>query len=1221
MIEILSKVKDKALKSEIIKSLDRETEIKLENFIKSSEFARLIIEKSPQLILHFIHLSEIAKINSKNEKNIDFHSQYLEINDLKDPDELMRKIREIKNEEVVKLAMEEFLNINQTGQTVLKLSELADFCIDYAVKCAVLKLKPEFKISIEFLKENFIIIGMGKLGGEELNISSDVDLIFFGKDSVLKDESFGEGLKEFLIIFLDFLRISLPEGFLYRVDLRLRPEGEIGPLIMGTDDAIDYYKTRGRQWEMQALIKNRLVWGSRDLYDHFQASIEKIIYTHHDTQKILIEIKDIKDRIEKKIESDTMGVNSGNFYTGNKNKKIINIKLSPGGIRDIEFIIQFLQLIHGIRYPEIRKRNSMAALQSLKTFKIITEKEFDVLSKNYLTLRKIENILQFRNNLAEQNLPENDENLEIIFSPWLSKDFELHENNFSQELRKKIKKKMLDVRNIFTSLFDETIRYLKLRDNLINNYPDIPGELLKDHFLRLDSEYFLRFDEEGIHHHIKMIEKLNRENLVEISESMTASREWDICIVAFDYYYEFSKIAGLISANYLKIIKGESFTYCDFQQLNSDKNDQLYRRRKKQIYNGYNKDNPLDFLYKRKIVCIITAKVLDSIPDKKIKSSEYKPDWDNFKKDLNIILHFLDNNQTRLAEEFLNNRILSIIPRVPASISTSFYPVEIDIDNESSSQYTILYIKSKDSFAFLYTFTNVLALKNYYIFKIEIDTIHDMAVDRLFIMTRDGNKIISKEKIEELKITITLIKQYSAILLNTINPDKALRYFDELLDRVLESGEKKELPILGQSDVQKKLAAIFGISDFLWEDLIRLQYQTLLPILTEKNIEYKYTKDQLIQIYKDNYFEPQNIDAGDYSLFVENLNKFKDKEMFRIDMRQLLKKTDILGFAGELSELADAVIEIAIKRIEEDLIKKYSFPETPPWALFGLGKLGGRELGYASDVELMLIYDNPGNLSENQEIDSYFEKMLQIFLQAIHSKREGIFEIDLNLKPYGKSGKLAVSRQNFAEYFSNDGKAFFSERQSLVKMRFIASNNSGVYLREDILSRRDLWVYSGIPPDLDSLYQIRQKQLNSYVKNNQPANMKYSSGGLVEIEYIVQILQIRHGLNHLAVREVSTLEALNALKREDLITDEQFHDLSKSYIFLRNLINILRMVKGNAKDLTIYPENSIEYDYLVKRSFFIGIIEQESREFFKEKINKYRNLVKHYFDLLPEMIK
>ncbi len=1175
--------------------------------LQSSDYLRLLLENNPDLWKEiYTFLSQSDEKVPQEYTNDYYYKKHSFPKVDEDPEKMFLNIRKIKNKELAIIAFKDFLFNNSVSMTLIFLSRLADFCIDWSIRSVLNIMHEKNYIGYDKLKNNIMIIGMGKLGGNELNISSDIDLIFLGKDEIIQDDAFRKELETFLTHFLDFLNRTSQEGFLYRVDMRLRPEGEIGPLIMGFQNALEYYKERGRQWELQAMIKKRLLWGNDLLYQEFVSSMDKLIYQHHQPQKILFDIWNIKNEIEKQFL--------------NKNTEF-NIKLSPGGIRDIEFIIQFLQLIHGIRYPEIRNANSLSTLNSLKTFNIITPDEFNTLNSSYIILRKIENILQLINNTSVHSLPGKKGIIEKVFKPWKIEGFDFPNEDYEIEFKNKVNTIMSNVRTIFTALFDETIRYIKLKDNLLSQYQDIPGELLEDHFLRMDSEYFLRFQEMDIYKHIKMIEKLNLNNLVELEINKNKEEIWSLTIVAFDYYYEFSKIAGLISANFLKILSGESYTYGEYSSQKDEKEEPFYRRKKKQIYFFSSEKKAPSLIYRRKIVCYLKVQMLETIQKNATHFDNILPDWDQFKKELNYILHCLETNQTRKSEEFLNNKILSLISKLPITDIKPLSPVEIEVDNESSRQYTILNIYSKDSFAFLYTFTNVLALRNYYIYKIEIDTQDDKAFDRLFILTRDGKKIIEANNIENLKIAVAFIKQYSSLLQNAVNPDNALRYFDELLSRILESSEKKELPILGQQDVQEKLATIFGISDYFWEDFIRVQYTDMLPILNDPSIEYSFSKKELIDRYNHIHLlnEPmQTVNLDDFNI---RINEFKDREMFRIDLRQILKKIEMIQFSIELTELAEAVIELAVKKIEIELLKKYSFRQIPPWAVFGLGKLGGRELGYASDIEVMLVYDNPGQLKDAIEIDSYFEKMMQMLIHTIHSKREGIFEIDLNLRPYGKSGNLAVSKANFKEYFSLKGRAYYFEKQALVKLRPIVSNESGYYLFQEIVNYRDLFVFSGEKPDIEALLNLREKQIQTYIKNSQDINIKYSRGCLVDIEYLVQSFQIVYGKIYPGLKNPSTVDAIDSLYECKIIDDFEQKTLKESYLFYRNLINILRMVKGNAKDLTIYPENTIEYDYLVKRSFFVGIIEKEVKELLADKIREFRKSIISILDIEMSKLK
>ena len=833
---------------------------------------------------------------------------------------------------------------------------------------------------------------------------------------------------------------------------------------------------------------------------------------------------------------------------------------------------------------------------------------------NYIFLRKIENILQFSNNLPIQNIPENDKDIEKIFSGWNLKSIDLADKDFLNDFKKIIKNKMKEVRNIFRILFDETIKYIYLKNNLLKNYSDLSKELIENHFYRMDSEYFLSFKENEIANHIRMIKKLNKNNLSELYTEKINNNEWKLTIIAFDYTYEFSKISGIISANYLEIIEGESFTYCNYDpKLFNKKEDRFfYRRHNKKIYTE--NQSILDkksLLRKRKIVCFTRVK---SLFRNKI------PNWNKLKNELEELLNLLEKNNQRQAAEILNIKIIDVLKDIYKSKPPSLTPIEIKIDNNSSSQYTILLIKSSNSFAFLYTFTNVLSMRNYYIYKVEINTINNTVEDRLFIMTRDGHKITSTKKIRNLEITIMMIKQYSALLFNSINPNNALLYFDELLSRILESEEKKELPILGQKDVMEKLAKIFGISDFIWEDLFRFNYNSFIHLLDDKIIEKNYDKKKLLNIFNKKYCNNQNFLDLEFSEFTYIINKFKDEESFRIDLKQILKKIDFWQFAEELTDLAEIIIEIIFLKIESELLKNNKFDVIPPWAVFGLGKLGGRELGFASDIELIFIYDTPQKLKNDLTIINYFEKIVRTFLKTIKTKREGIFEIDLNLRPYGKKSKLAVSLNNFKKYFSDKGDAYFFEKQALTKLRYITSNKSGLYLKKEILKSRDNFVYSNNKKiNLDSFKKIRDMQIKNYITKNN-INIKYTQGGLVDIEYISQILQIKYGSKYPSIRKTSTIEVLASLFNEKLISKTMYNELKASYIFFRNLINILRMVKGNSKDLTIYKENQIEIDYLTKRSHFIGIIEKNSEQLLFDKLNFHLSVTKKYFDNLNKII-
>jgi glutamate-ammonia-ligase adenylyltransferase len=317
------------------------------------------------------------------------------------------------------------------------------------------------------------------------------------------------------------------------------------------------------------------------------------------------------------------------------------------------------------------------------------------------------------------------------------------------------------------------------------------------------------------------------------------------------------------------------------------------------------------------------------------------------------------------------------------------------------------------------------------------------------------------------------------------------------------------------------------------------------------------------------------------------LNAFKDREMFRIDMRHILGYTqEFVEFSQELTDLAKVVVNSAFHLCHQDLRVAYGTPclgnGTPSeMAICALGKYGGRELGFASDIELMCIYAGNGKTTGPQVISTaeFYEKVVQTLVTAIQAKREGIFEIDLQLRPYGKSGSMAVSLEAFRRYYAPDGPAWAYERQALVKLRPIAGSRE---LGQAVTALRDQYIYGGEPFDVTAMRAMRERQTRHLVTGG-TFNAKYSPGGLVDVEYLVQGLQITHGHRDTSLRHTNIREAMAALAAAKIILPEDYAKLHKAHTFLRWLIDGLRMVRGNARDLTVPPADSEAFAFLARR--------------------------------------
>ncbi len=242
---------------------------------------------------------------------------------------------------------------------------------------------------------------MGKLGGVELNYSSDIDLIFLYEIDGKTDGSRAiDNVEFFDRLVRDVVRLlteSTDLGTPYRVDLRLRPLGDRGPLVQSFEQSTHYYDVLGRTWERQAYVKARPVAGDLDLGQEFLAYLEPWIYRRYLALADITGIKALKRRIEHR--------------THTQGKDAFDVKTGEGGIRDIEFVIQFLQLLNGADMPQLRTGNTLEAIAQLENTGCLTHQERTLLEENYGFLRKIEHRLQIMFDLQTHSMPSDPQEL------------------------------------------------------------------------------------------------------------------------------------------------------------------------------------------------------------------------------------------------------------------------------------------------------------------------------------------------------------------------------------------------------------------------------------------------------------------------------------------------------------------------------------------------------------------------------------------------------------------------------------------------------------------------------------------------------------------------------------------------------------------------------------------------------------------------------------------
>ncbi|MBW9264673.1 MAG: bifunctional [glutamate--ammonia ligase]-adenylyl-L-tyrosine phosphorylase/[glutamate--ammonia-ligase] adenylyltransferase [Candidatus Thiodiazotropha sp. (ex. Lucinisca nassula)] len=309
----------------------------------------------------------------------------LALESVSDETGLSQTLREFRRRQMVRIIWRDLAGLAPLDETLEDLSALADSCIDRALQ----KLYAWFCDQMgtprnrEGEAQSLVVLGMGKLGARELNLSSDIDLIFAYPEGGQTDgvrqftnEQFFIRLCQRLVQVLDN---HTGDGFVFRVDTRLRPFGSVGPLAMSFAAMESYYGSQGREWERYAMIKARVVAGDSRAGDELMALLRPFVYRRYLDFGAIESLREMKQLISNELHKKGMEA---------------NIKLGPGGIREIEFIGQAFQLIRGGRDKELQIRPILLVLQCLQERGLLPEYAVQELSESYRYLRLVENRLQ-----------------------------------------------------------------------------------------------------------------------------------------------------------------------------------------------------------------------------------------------------------------------------------------------------------------------------------------------------------------------------------------------------------------------------------------------------------------------------------------------------------------------------------------------------------------------------------------------------------------------------------------------------------------------------------------------------------------------------------------------------------------------------------------------------------------------------------------------------------
>ncbi len=374
--------------------------VRIQSLWQQSAYCERISTRSPQWLNELVMLEACSLNKAALLQTI--HQALSEVNE---EDLFKQRLREVRHQGLLHICWKDLVLNADVLEVLDELSSLAEACVQVAADWMQASLKDKYGVprSSDGQEVHFVIIAMGKLGGGELNFSSDIDVMFCysnagetdGKRSISNQEFFtkyAQGL-------IDLLSGVTSDGFVYRVDSRLRPFGDSGPLVVNFNHVEDYLQVHGREWERYAFVKARVIYGQSSDHAQFERMRTSFVYRKYIDFGVINTLREMRDLIAQEM------LKKGNLK---------NIKLGVGGIREIEFIVQFFQLVHGGNNPRLQTRKIIHALSEIQSSGYLSEQDVYKLVTAYRFLRQVENRLQMFNDEQTHVIPESQQKLQVL---------------------------------------------------------------------------------------------------------------------------------------------------------------------------------------------------------------------------------------------------------------------------------------------------------------------------------------------------------------------------------------------------------------------------------------------------------------------------------------------------------------------------------------------------------------------------------------------------------------------------------------------------------------------------------------------------------------------------------------------------------------------------------------------------------------------------------------
>jgi glutamate-ammonia-ligase adenylyltransferase len=694
------------------------------------------------------------------------------------------------------------------------------------------------------------------------------------------------------------------------------------------------------------------------------------------------------------------------------------------------------------------------------------------------------------------------------------------------------------------------------KKSLLLSDPSLPPGAVERHFARMDSDYWNEFPADDIAAHITDLEALEPEKPWRVRVDRIGEGLVGLTLIGGDFQGFFAAVSGFLASAGYDVRVGKAFTF---------------------------KANPaegrLAALPRGGLIDYLVLRHDDPARDAGEERARLRAEMED------LFRRFGAGESAAIRVELYRR----IGARLEArnGLAEAAAPLEIRIHVVNNA--TRLAIRARDREGMLFCIAGALSLQGLSLVSLVTAAHDDGFFENILTVAGPGGQPVREAReLEKIRTGIALMERLLQSLPSAVDLQAAAEGLQALVDDWLEESNALDAP--ENLHVLPALSRVLTAGPYLWEAVDRRGPRAFRELLADLSREAvppdRAAHEAALRLLPR---DPGNPEA---------FHAYRDREILKAELDLLLTPArDWNGFAERLTALAEATLLHAVETVRAGLAERHGEP--CPHVLLALGKFGGEELGSGSDLEAVLVYAGEGATDGPEPLRSgeFFERLMRELIRFWAVPQGETFALDLRLRPHGESGPLASSLRAWEEYYARGGAALDYERQSLIRLRALVPDvpeSAEVALAGALLARRDAILYEGPPLPIEETRALFGKQAAAKEKPG-TWNAKYGRGGLGELEYGIQFLQLRHGGSHPVVRQHQWTRALDALLEAGVLSLAEFEHLYGANLFLRRLVNALRRARGQARDLYCPASFTAEFSFLAKRMHYAseGLLERD----------------------------